>query len=151
VKLDKFARKYRESRLSGKGILFEHISDCARVAELKSNWLAHFALGVKTDDIYMDDFLWNIFSYKRLPCIEGNEATNHFLSQNKAQCYIFFQHYDDAYYLDNAAALAPDDFMDGMDFRGRDLYVVSKRFNWTYVVTHESDLGPYYYHKKMSR
>jgi len=152
MKLDKFARKYRqhmESRLSSKGILFEHISDCEKVAELKNSWLASFAVGVKIDDIYIDQFMWHIFGYQRLPCIDGDEATSHFLSQNKSQCYIFFQHHNDAYYLENAATLTQNDLIDGIDFISSDLYVVSKRFNWTYVTTHENDCGPYYYHKKM--
>jgi len=152
MKLDKFARKYRkdmESRLASKGILFEYISGSETVAELKSNWLTSFAAGIKTDDIYIDAFMWHIFSFERCPCIDGEEATNSFLSQNKSQCYIFFQHHDYAYYLENAATLTQNDLIDGIDFRSSDLYVVSKRFNWTYVVTHESQCGPYYYHKKL--
>ena len=152
MKLDKFARQYRqslESRLSSKGILFEHILDKEKAAELKRNWLTNFATGIKTRDIYIDQFMWHIFSSGRLPCIEREEATAYFLSQNKAQCYILFQHYDDAYYLENGATLIQNDLVDGIDFVSIDLYVVSKRFNWTYVVTHESDCGPYFYHKKM--
>jgi len=152
MKLYKAARKYRkklESNLSGKGILFEHILDCEQVAELKNNWLAHFAEGIKTSDIYIDEFMWNIFSYKRLSCSAGDEAAAQFLLQAKTQCYILFEHHKDAYYLENAASLTQDDLIDGIDFESKDLYVVSKRFNWTYVLTHESDCGPYYYHKKM--
>ena len=148
MKLDKFVRKYRqsmESRLSGKGILFEHISDCEVVIGLKNNWLSNFADGIKTSDIYVDKFMWHIFSYQRLSCIAGDEATTQFLSQKKEQCYILFQHHNDAYYLENAATLTQDDIIDGIDFESSDLYVVSKRFNWTYVVTH-SDCGPYFYH-----
>jgi len=152
MKLDKHARKYRknmELRLFSKGLAFEHISDEEKVAELKSNWLTNFAANIKTDDIYIDQFMWHIFSYERLSCIEGDGATTRFLSRHKAQCYIFFQNYNDAYYLENATALTPNDFADGLDFRSSDLYVVGKRFNWTYVVTHERCCGPYYYDKKM--
>jgi len=152
MKLDKFARRYRqdmEARLSNKGILFEHILDWEKVAELKNNWLTSFAAGIKTNDIYIDQFMWHVFGYGRLPCVDGDEATNHFLAQNKSQCYIFFQHHSDAYFLENATTLTQNDFVDGIDFVSSDLYVVSKRFNWTYVVTHECDCGPYYYHKKM--
>ena len=152
MKLDKLARKYRqcmESRLSDKGILFEHISDCEQVAGLKNNWLSGFAVGIKTNDIYADQFMWHIFSYQRMSCIEGDEATTRFLSQNKGQCYILFQHHSDAYYLENAAALTQCDIIGGSDFVSSDLYVVSKNFSWTYVVTHESDFGPYFYHKNI--
>ena len=151
--LHKITRRYRktlESNLSNKGILFEHISDYEKVADLKNNWLTHFAAGIKTSDIYINDFMWNIFAYKRLSCIEGDDATTHFLSQSKSHCYILFEHHKDAYYLENANDLTKDDLINGMDFPSRDLYVVSKRFNWTYVLTHESDLGPYYHHKKIS-
>jgi len=152
MKLNKSTRKYRkklETNLSDKGILLTHISNCEEVTELKNSWLYHFAAGIKTNDIPIDEFLWHIFSYKRLPCIEGDEATAHFLSQNKTQCYILFEHYQDAYYLENAAPLTKDDLIDSIDFPSKDLYVVSKRFNWTYALTHESDLGPYYYHEKI--
>jgi len=129
--------------------LFAHISDCEKVVELKNHWLTSFAAGIKTDDISIDQFMWHIFAYKRVACIDGDAASSCFLSQNKSQCYIFFQHHNDAYYLEHAAALTQDDICDGIDFVSSDLYVVSKRFHWTYVLTHESDCGPYYYHKKM--
>jgi hypothetical protein len=154
LKLDKSTRKYRkkmESKLSRKGILFEHISDYEKVIRLKNSWLDHFAGGIKTGDIYIDEFMWNIFSSKRLPCLEADEATARFVSQNKTGCYILYQFYDDAYYLENAAALIPQDLIEGIDFPGKDLYVVDKEFNWTYIITHESDCGPYFYDKNMGR
>ena len=52
--------------------------------------------------------------------IDGDEASSRFRSQNKSQCYIFFQHHNDAYYLEHAAALAQDDCMDGIDFASSD-------------------------------
>jgi len=151
-RLEKYARKYRrklESRLSGKGILFERILDYETVAALKNNWLTNFAAGVNTDDIHIDEFMWHVFSYERLPCMKGDEATARFLAQAKAHCYILFQSHNYAYYLEHAATLAPNDFVNDLDFNSSDLYVVSKSFNWTYVVTHESTVGPYYYNKKM--
>jgi len=151
MKLNKSTRKYRkklEENLSGKDISFAHISDYKKVADLKSNWLSNFASGIKTSDIFIDEFMWNIFSYKKLPCIEGDDATAYFLAQNKTQCYILFEHYKDAYYLESATPLTKEDLIDNIDFPSKDLYIVSKRFNWTYVLTHESDLGPYYYQRK---
>ena len=150
MKLDKLARKYRkdlEFRLYGKGIVFEHIEDCKKVAVLKKDWLAHFATGINKHDIGANQFMWHVFSYGKIPCLEGNEATTHFHLQNKTKCYILFQHHDDAYYLENATDLTQNDLIDGIDFDSSDLYVVSKKFNWTYVITHESSCGPYYYHK----
>jgi len=153
MKIDEFAKKYRENmeaKLINKGILFEHILDYDKVAELKNKWLTSFADGVKTDDIYINQFMWHIFSYKRVVCVEGDEATENFNSQYKSQCYILFQNHNDAYYLENAFDLIQDDIIGGVDFMSNDLYVVNKRFNWTYVFTHESDCGycgPYYYHK----
>jgi len=149
--LDKFALRYRkkmESRLSNKGILFEYITDYEKVAELKNNWLANFAAGIKMDDIHVDQCMWHVFSYKRLLCVDGNEATSNFHSQNKSQCYVFFQHQRDAYYLENAEALTQRYLIDGIDFVSSDLYVVDKKFDWTYVVTHEGECGPYYCQKK---
>ena len=152
MKVDKFTRKYRErmeQRLSAKGISFAYISDEEQVAELKSRWLSSFAAGIETDNIHIEQFMWHLFAYKRQRCIDGEEATEQFLSQEKSQCYIFYEHYKDAYYLEHATALTRDDFIEGIDFLSSDLYLVSKRFNWTYVTTHESDCGPYYYHKKL--
>ena len=114
--------------------------------KLKGDWIINFVPDVvlKTNDIYIDRFLWHVFSYGKRACLSGEKAVTAFLSQNKSQCYIFFQHHDDAYYLENAENLSPADFAGLFD-----VYVTSQRFNWTYVLTHESDLGPYFYHKKM--
>ena len=150
MKIPKHTSEYRqviESRLLGKGILFEPILDSDQVAELKQRWLANFAIGVNTNDIYIDQFMWHIFSYERQACIEGEEAISAFTIQNKDDCYVLFQHFNDAYVLKNASSLSHDDIIADIDFHSSDIFVVNKSFDWTYVYTHDICCGPYYYHK----
>jgi dihydroorotase len=145
--VNKWERQRREAlerKFSNKSIIFEYIADKAAVDALKDKWTLNFAAGIKTNDVYIDQFLWHIFSYDRKPHFEREAADKAFIERPEAERYIFFQHSDDAYYLENAEALAPEDLAETFD-----VYVVNKRFNWTYIVTHESDLGAYYYHKKM--
>jgi hypothetical protein len=133
-----------EKCLSDRGIAFQRLSVTNKVKELKDNWFSVFAAGIKTDDIYIEQYLWHIFSYERKKYLSQDAANEAFMQQRKTECFVFFQHKNDFYYLENAEELKPEDFGDLVD-----VYVVNKRFNWTYVKTHEEELGPYYYSKKM--
>ena len=126
-----------EKQLRRKKIPFLFIADKAQAAVLKRKWLQHFAGGTDTRGIYIEDFMWHIFSYERVPCKKEDAATRQFLAQDKYICFVLNQHHDSAYLLSGAQALAPDDLY-------IDSYVIDVQFQWTYVVTHESECGPYF-------
>lgn len=88
-------------------------------------------------------YLWHVFSYERRKCLKEEQADITFNKQSKQSCYVFYQHTDDAFILENASPLTAEDFINE-----EDVYVVDKEFNWTYVKTHETGwCGPYFSQK----
>lgn len=85
-------------------------------------------------------YLWHVFSYEKRKYLKEEQANITFNEQSKQFCYVFYQHTDDAFILENASPLSYADFENE-----EDVYVVDKEFNWTYVKTHETDwCGPYF-------
>jgi predicted metal-binding protein len=119
------------------------IQTCEDTADnLKKLWENIFAKTLsKTEKelIHMDQYLWHIFSYKKVNCLENDVARDTFDLCKKTQVYVFFQNEDITYLYQNAAKLKSTDF----DML-QDVYVVDKDFKWTYVYTHEAQCGPYY-------
>jgi hypothetical protein len=84
----------------------------------------------------------HVFSYKKLPCLEGKAAMRAFHKENRFICYLFYQEREEAYMLVNAEILRAEDLR-----QEHDVYVVDPQFMWTYVQTHEYYCGPYFYRK----
>ena len=118
---------------------------------LRRTWEDHFTGHLNTEEkksIYLDDFLWHIFSYEKRECLQEEQADLAFNRVIKKSCYVFYQHSDDAFILENASLITVDDFVHEQDIYEQDIYVVDKEFNWTYVRTHETGLcGPYFSRK----
>ncbi|MBD1382196.1 DUF4275 family protein [Metabacillus arenae] len=98
--------------------------------------------------INLDSLLWHAFSYNKLSCLEKGEAMYAFNKERKKECYVFIQHNDDALMLHDAKRIKADDFSGENDIYLSDVYIVDKDFTWTYVRTHESFCGPYFYKSK---
>ncbi|MFI8684754.1 DUF4275 family protein [Rossellomorea sp. NPDC077527] len=119
---------------------------------LRKKWEAAFVSHLSDEDkesIFLHDdgsfcgYLWHVFSYEKKECLEREKAQDAFRQQPKKGCYVFYQHSDYALLLENASRLSVDDLMDEQD-----VYVVDKKFNWTYVQTHETGYcGPYFCHR----
>jgi hypothetical protein len=113
---------------------------------LRKRWENNFANHLsdkEKNSILLDDFLWHIFSYERRECLQEERADMAFNRERKKSCYVFYQHSDEAFILENAAGLTADDFVNE-----EDVYVVDKGFHWTYVRTHETGwCGPYFCRK----
>lgn len=116
---------------------------------LRKQWEDNFANHLTDNEkksIYLYDedgccgYLWHVFSYERRKCLKEEQADIAFVREPKNSCYVFYQHSDDAYILENASTLTANDFLNE-----EDVYVVDKQFNWTYVKTHETGwCGPYF-------
>lgn len=116
---------------------------------LRKVWEDKFANHLSMDEkksIHLHDkggasgFLWHIFSYEKRACFLEDQANIAFNSETKQTCYVFYQHSDDAFILENCQRLTSDDFANEAD-----VYIVDKDFNWTYVRTHETGwCGPYF-------
>ncbi|MGX1900706.1 DUF4275 family protein [Thermolongibacillus altinsuensis] len=113
--------------------------------DFRKKWEHAFANGMSLQEkksIYLDQYLWHVFSYEKLPCFEREEAMNAFNSETKNVCYLFYQNDHHAYMLMNAENLKAEDLENEFD-----VYVVDQHFTWTYVHTHEDFCGPYFYRK----
>ena len=112
---------------------------------VRERWMDAFAEDVSEADLgkYVlakDNYLWHIFSYKLVDCLEGDAARH---ARPNEDCYLFYNEYPPFntphvrhLTAEEAAALEPD--------HHPDWYLVDKDFTWTYVQTHESACGPYF-------
>ncbi|WP_256710910.1 DUF4275 family protein [Paenibacillus sp. FSL A5-0031] len=110
--------------------------------DMKREWEDVFAEGLDAEEktnIYMEQYLWHVFSYTKKPCLSDEQAVEAFRNEPKKACYVFYQQHDLVLFLEDAARLMPED-VEGE----QDIYIVDEHFKWTYVVTHESELGPYF-------
>jgi hypothetical protein len=114
---------------------------------LRCVWEEQFCSNLnKTDkeNIFLNYFLWHLFSYHRVICSENEQARTCFNNEIKNSCYVFYQHTDSALIIENAKLMYAKDF-DNED----DVYIVDREFRWTYVKTHEPECGPYFYYNNM--
>ncbi|WP_102272384.1 DUF4275 family protein [Cytobacillus massiliigabonensis] len=115
---------------------------------LRKQWEDNFANHLdnrEKQSIFLEDYLWHIFSYEKKNCLKDNQADIAFNKEGKKFCYVFYQHSNDALILENASLLNADDFSNE-----EDVYVVDKEFKWTYVRTHETGwCGPYFNRKEI--
>jgi hypothetical protein len=130
-------------RLENRGIVVEEL--IGEGEAFRKRWEKAFTENISAQEkqsIYLGDFLWHVFSYKKLPCLEGKAAMRAFHKENRFICYLFYQEREEAYMLVNAENLRAEDLR-----QEHDVYVVDPQFMWTYVQTHEYYYGPYFYRK----
>lgn len=96
------------------------------------------------EEIYLDGYLWHVFSYEERECLEKEQANQAFNNVFKNQCYVFYQHSDYAFIIEDAASVKVNNFIEKDDLYESDVYIVDKGFTWTYVNTHEGNCGPYF-------
>jgi hypothetical protein len=124
-----------------KGIEVIELAD--KGVELRKKWENKFTDEISLSEkksIYFDQFLWHVFSYEKLSCLKNEEAMKAFNQEPKKCCYVFYQHHDNAFMINNADKIKAEDFENE-----HDVYVVDKNFHWTFVHTHEYYCGPYFY------
>ena len=94
----------------------------------------------KKRDIYYDQFKWHVFSYNVVPCLQGEEAMAAFDTATKTDCYVFYQNRYGMWKFSGAKNIQATDFS-----TQQDIYITDVNFKWTYIQTHESQCGPYFY------
>ena len=87
------------------------------------------------------NFLWHIFTYGEIPCLKGREATDALHALSLKSCYQF--------YYENAPADKPRvRLLNQEDFhklpQDLDWYLCDEDFSWTYVHTHDPEIGPFF-------
>jgi hypothetical protein len=98
----------------------------------------------------LDSFLWHLCSWEKVLCLEKEKAIKAFENQLKNRCTIFYQFTDEAYLVENAKTLTVKDLPyqeDHMNYS--DIYVMDWDKKWTFMLTHETELGlgPYFIQK----
>lgn len=128
----------------------EHLKDKgmkiapADAEALKLGWDMAFAAAVEPavlEEIFFEQFRWHLFSYEKLAAKVGDDADKALAEKSVRSVFVFWQHNDDAYELTEAWDLSADDVAQ----LGSDVYIFDPDGCWTYVKTHESSCGPYFF------
>lgn len=90
-------------------------------------------------------FLWHLFSYEIVKCINEEKARAGFDAADKDIPCIFTDNlYDFGFKLDNISQITSD-LLETFD----DVMITAADFSWTYCKTHEEMLGPYFFKDEM--
>jgi hypothetical protein len=116
-----------------------------------NKWLSIFADSVDenliNEHVTSDgNFLWHIFTWGEVACLQGDEAKNAFDALEYTEAIKFYGGYSNkikgvSTVLKLSAAAIDDD-------PNSDVYITATDYSWTYVRTHEDDFGPYLCIKK---
>lgn len=114
--------------------------------ELIAKWLEVFGKDVDTKLIKTRvtakcNYLWHIFTWGKVSCLEGDEARKAFNDLQYTEAILFCDGYSNR--ISGVHDVKKLTAQDVDEDSGRDVYLVAKDFSWTYVRTHEPDLGPY--------
>lgn len=132
--------------LKDKGIIVTVFTNKGR--DFRKQWAESFAKDISKHEkrqIYFHQFLWHVFSNNVLSCLKRQKAKSAFDNKVKDECYIFYQENDNVLLLQNIEDLQSENIINEINDYINDVYVVDKDFTWTYILTHEEDLGPYFY------
>ncbi|WP_226671600.1 DUF4275 family protein [Metabacillus litoralis] len=116
---------------------------------LRSLWSERFTSHLSVEErktIYLDDgFLWHVCSWEKVKCLKKLDAIEVFNEQSKVKCTIFYQYIDEAYLLQNARTLTLEELpYDQTHMYYGDIYIMDWDKKWSFVMTHESECGPYF-------
>lgn len=126
-----------------RGIRFTPVND----RTTKAKWTKLFATSVpkeKRKEVHFEQFRWHLFGFELLDALTEDDARAAFDAEPKDALYLFWQHTKKAYLLENAHLLKAED-LDHDFIPHPDMYLFSPEGKWTYIHTHESMCGPYFY------
>ena len=114
--------------------------------ELVEKWLAAFGKDVDKELINdhvtsYGNHLWHLFTWGNVPCISGDEARKIFDELVYTEAIRFYDGYSN--HIDKITVIEKISANRVDKDKGSDVYIVAKDFSWTYVRTHEDNLGPY--------
>jgi hypothetical protein len=92
-----------------------------------------------------NNYLWHVFSYEDVPCIEGDSAKTEFDNNKREETVLILNYEKVGFIINNSNGIIAaelDEF--------NDIIITGKNFDWAYVHTHEQQCGPYYYNKNFS-
>ena len=126
--------------------------------DIVKKWLQAFAADVPKEIIKNHvtascNFLWHIFGWGKPSFLQGDEARKALDSLSpKQKCILFHNGFsvsgknkiEDISLCAKLSSLQMDELQKKQVFSKEDIYLVEQDFQWTYVITHESDCGPYF-------
>ncbi len=118
----------------------------AKSNAIKVSWSKLFTTTVGSEikrQIGYESYKWHIFSFQKVNALSNTKARQAFNRCKKEKVYVFYQHKEEAYYIENPWLLKSSDFDSE-----HDIYIFDITNKWTYVHTHEKDCGPYFYRIK---
>ncbi len=116
--------------------------------DIEKIWVATFCEGLsksrkKKYIVGRGNCLWHLFSYELIDkdaFLVGDKAREAFDKEKKKGAIYFLPFSSDVFDLDpTVQSINLDEFVE--------CYVISYDRKWTYVKTHETDFGPYFYKK----
>lgn len=138
-------KKYKHRKiLIDKGIVITELY--GEADDIFRKWDQTFARKLSDevkDAIHYDQYKWHMFSYEEKKCLKEDKARRAFDAVPKDEMYGMYQDLTSVFLYENAAQAAAADFESEQD-----IYLFDRNFTWTYVHTHESMCGPYFYKLK---
>lgn len=116
---------------------------------VKNRWLDAFADNAPEAELGQHvlsqangrNFLWHLFSFQLVPCLEGEDAFAALQTVDWKDVYLF----DEGLWGGNPVIQPVPSPVDRAFFADRqDVYLVDKAFTWTFAYTHEANCGPYF-------
>ncbi|MDE7330134.1 MAG: DUF4275 family protein [Clostridia bacterium] len=119
--------------------------------EFIDKWIRSFAPDITKSQFRKrihNQYIWHAFSWNIIPkgtYLEGDEARNAFNNADKDGA-ICLQLWFDEFTTPLTEDLDSADKIETPDGYYAEFYVVGKDFSWTYIITHETEmgLGPYF-------
>lgn len=133
-----------KKNLLDKGVIITELYEEAE--GIKNLWDNTFAENINEEmreSIHYHKFRWHIFSYEKQECLKEVAARKAFDVVPKDEIYVMYQELPYVIQYKEAHKVIAADFDSQQD-----IYIFDKNFTWTYIHTHESTCGPYFYKEK---
>jgi len=144
IKLTQEEYQFKKN-LQDKGVIITELfgEEAERIRHLWDNTFSKNITEEMKESIYYSQFKWHIFSYEKQKCLLEEEARKAFDTVSKDEFFVMYQHLSHIIQYSKANKVVAADFDSQQD-----IYIFNKSFTWTYVHTHESMCGPYFYKVK---
>ncbi len=128
-----------KQNLANKGITIDYNDGDSDI--ILKRWEATFATVSKQtkEEIHYESFKWHLYSYQKLPYLEGDAARKAFDEMTKTDVYFMYEGTPLVQVYKNAYNMVSTDIDNQQD-----IYLFDQTFSWTYIHTHEDMCGPYF-------
>lgn len=130
-----------KKNLQDKGVVVSELyEESEGIVQQWDSVFAHNIDDVVKEAIHYSQYKWHLFSYEQQQCLTYDEARDAFDAESKDEVYVMYESGGWVLLYENANRVIAADFDSEQD-----IYIFDRAFTWTYVYTHESMCGPYFY------